>query len=206
MISLDMQSSPRTQMIQLSRSERRCSLPEDVMDLPSETLLRKRAFLLQKFHSHLFCPARNITCYFCPKRGHYSKVCLSRNSSTTSRHAAPVVNDWSVVGVGRQFLASTPTCLESAVVDGTLEGVTVEVFVDFGASENFVDHNIARRLKLIFGGSPAHIGMASSNVRVRTLWRATGTLNLLDRTYPSAHFSVMDNLCADVVVGQEFLR
>jgi len=67
---------------------------------------------------------------------------LSQNFLTTSRHAAPVVNDLFVVGNVRQFLASAPTCLESTVVNGTLEGVTVEVLVDSGASKNFVDHNI----------------------------------------------------------------
>jgi len=78
------------------------------------------------------------------------------------------VNDLSAVGVGRQFLSSAPTYLDSAVFNGTLDGVTVQVLVDSGASENFVDHNIARRLKLRFDGSPASIAMVSSNVCVRT--------------------------------------
>jgi len=58
-------------------------------------------------------------------------------------------------------------------------------------------------LKLRFDGSPVSIVMALSNVRVQTLGRMTGTLNLLDRANPSARFSVMDNLCAYVIVGKE---
>ena len=88
---------------------------------------------------------------------------MSRNSLTASLHAAPVVNDLSVVGDGRQFLASAAMCLASAVVNGNLEGVTVEVLLGSGT---FVDHKIARRLKLQFDGSPASIAMASTNVRV----------------------------------------
>jgi len=39
-----------------------------------------------------------------------------------------------------------------------------------------------------------------------TFGKTTADLNLLDRTYPSSNFRVLKNLCADVIVGQTFLR
>jgi len=41
---------------------------------------------------------------------------------------------------------------------------------------------------------------------VETLGKTTADLKLLDQTYPSSNFRVLKNLCADVIVGQTFLK
>jgi len=48
--------------------------------------------------------------------------------------------------------------------------------------------------------------MASSEIAVETLGKTTADLKLLDQTYPSSNFRVLKNLCADVIVGQTFLK
>jgi len=80
------------------------------------------------------------------------------------------------------------------------------VLIDSGASENSVDKTIAERLALPLSGESAPIAMASSEVTVEMFGKARGMLNLLDRSYPDVAFSVINNLCADVIVGQEFLK
>ena len=75
-----------------------------------------------------------------------------------------------------------------------------------GASENFVDFGVCHRLNLPVDEDRSSIGMASSEISVETLGKTTADLNLLDRTYPSSNFRVLKNLCADVIVGQTFLR
>ena len=106
----------------------------------------------------------------------------------------------------RLYLAGTPPILESAVISGLLQGVTVEMLVKSVASENFVDKTIAERLALPFSGEPTPIAMASSEVSVEMFGKARGMLNLLDRSYPDVAFSVINNLYADVIVGQEFFK
>jgi len=48
--------------------------------------------------------------------------------------------------------------------------------------------------------------MASSDVTVKTFCKARGLLNLLDRSYLDDAFIVINNLCVDVIVFQEFLK
>jgi len=108
--------------------------------------------------------------------------------------------------VNQPFLASAPASLGSAVVPGTLNNSPVQVLIDSGASENFVDFGVCHRLNLPVDEDRSSIGMASSEISVETFGKTTADLNLLDRTYPSSNFRVPKNLCADVIVGQTFLR
>jgi len=108
--------------------------------------------------------------------------------------------------VHRPFLASTPPSLASAVVPGTLNDSPVQVLIDSGVSENFVDFGVCNRLNSPVDGDRYSIGMASSEISVETFGKTTTDLNLFDRTYPSSNFRVLKNLCADVIVGQTFLR
>ena len=48
--------------------------------------------------------------------------------------------------------------------------------------------------------------LASSEISFETFGKTTADLNLIDRTHPSSNFGVLKNLCADVIVGQMFLR
>ena len=111
-----------------------------------------------------------------------------------------------VPSVHRPFLASAPSSLGSAVVPGTSNDSPVQVLIDSGASENFVDFGVCHRLNLPMDGDRSSIGMASSEISVQTFGKTTADLNLLDRTYPSSNIRVLKNLCADVIVGQMFLR
>ena len=63
-------------------------------------------------------------------------------------------------------------------MQGTLDGLPVEILIDSGASVNFVDHNITRKLGLSVEKKPISIGMASSEVSIKTLGKVTGSLNL----------------------------
>ena len=106
----------------------------------------------------------------------------------------------------RSLLASAPSGLEPAVVKRSLEGNPVHVLIDSGASENFVGTDIVRKLGLLISGRATSIVMVFSEVSMQTLGRVSGVLSLMDHRYPNASFHVMPKLCADVFVGQEFLK
>jgi len=72
--------------------------------------------------------------------------------------------------------------------------------------QNFVDTDIVRKFGLPIAGRATSIEMASSEVSMQTLGRVSGVLSLMDRRYPNTSFHVMPKLCADVIVGQEFLK
>ena len=106
---------------------------------------------------------------------------------------APTGPKWlQLPGLDHCWLA--PSGLESAVVKGSLEGDPVHVLIDSGASENFVDTDIVRKLGLPLAGRATSIGMVSSGVSMQTLGRVSGVLSLMDRQYPNASFHVMPKL------------
>jgi len=143
------------------------------------------------------CPVKFV------ENGHFARACRSKGSSNDFASAAITAP---VPSVHRLFLASAPSSLGSAVLPGTLNDSPVQVLIDSGVSENFVDFDVCCRLNLPVNGDRSSIGMASSAISVETLGKTTADLILLDRTYPSSNFRILKNLCADAIVGQTFLR
>jgi len=126
--------------------------------------------------------------------------------SKTGYKYAPSKAVVSVSSVEKPYLASAPSSLKPAVVDGLLHNFPVHILVDSGASENFVDFKICPKLHLAINGLPTSIGMASSEVSIPTCGIVVATLSFHNRTYPTTTFSVIKNLCSDVIVDQEFLK
>jgi len=157
---------------------------------------------LHQHKSRLMCPAHEAICHACGKRGHYSRVCRTKSSSQSINKSSASA----VFSETRPVLASAPPSLESAVIKGSLKGSPVEVLIDSGASENFIDDKVASRLNLPVKTESVSIGMASSEVSVHTIGKVTGVLELLGRSYSDSTFKVLREFCADVIVGQEFLK
>jgi len=136
---------------------------------------KRCSFCGGQFHPRYSCPAHDATCFSCGKLGHFARVCPSS--------------------------LSAPSSLKPAVVDGLLDNFPVHILVDSGASENFVDFKICQKLYLAINGSPTSIGMASSDVAISTCGIVIATLSFHNRTYSTTTFSVIKNLCSDVIVG-----
>jgi len=174
----------------------------------SAATIRSRSLCLycgDKPHSRRSqCPARHSNCYTCGKRGCYSRVC--RSATLRESTDGPNRSKMAATTGSRSLLASAPSGLESAIGKGSLEGNPVHVLIDSGASKNFVDTDIVRKLGLPIAGRATSIGMASSEVPMQKHGRVSGVLNLMDRQYRNVSFHVMPKLCADVIVGQEFLK
>jgi len=134
-----------------------------------------------------------------------SHVCVSRTQDIKYK-SAPSKAVVSVSSIEKPCLASAPSSLKPAVVDGLLDNLPVHILVDSGPSENFVDFKIYQKFHLAINGSPASIGMASSEVSIPTCRIVVATFSFHNRTYPTTTFSVIKNLCSDVIVGQEFLK
>ena len=60
---------------------------ESTLEAISGAVIQKCSFCGNKKHSHRFCPARDVECYRCGKKGHFAKACRSfatRQSSSSS--------------------------------------------------------------------------------------------------------------------------
>ena len=146
---------------------------------------------LNQHKSRAMCPACQAICHACGKQGHYSRVCRTKSSNQSTNKSSTAA----VFSETRPVLASALPSLKSAVIKGSLEGLPVEVLIDSGASENFIDNKIASRHSLPVKTETVSIRMASSEVSVHTIGKVTGVLELLGRSYNDskccANFALM---------------
>ena len=104
-------------------------------------ILNKNMFFCEGlFHNRDRCPAKDIQCFLCGKFGNFSRVCRSKKKIKISTSTYdPIV---------LSIFAGFAKCLKASVVEGTLDGVGVQILMDTGSSENDIDHRLLKGLKL----------------------------------------------------------
>ena len=102
--------------------------------------------------------------------------------------------------------AGAPSCLSPTIIPAELNGLPVKSLLDTGASESFVNDAVVRSAKLEVQGRPSRVSMASDKLTARVVGKVCSNLLLQGRDYCNVMLSVMPGLCADVVLGQDFLR
>ena len=160
-------------------------------------------------HNRARCPARNAECKFCHKIGHFMEVCLSLPSKR--QKSKPFSASSAFVTSGNAILSSTvaaaPSSLSMAVAPATINGSVINVLFDSGASENFIDYKIVKNLQLhIHRTSLSEISMASTSLSMKSLGSVKLSVDVLDRHYDGICFEIIDNLCADAILGQNFFK
>ena len=103
-------------------------------------------------------------------------------------------------------VAGAPACLSQTVLSVKVNGIELKGLLDTGASESFVNEGIAEIAKLHHEGKPSRVSMASDKLMAPTLGKVCTNLKVQGRDYPNVVLVVMPGLCADVVLGQDFLR
>ena len=91
-----------------------------------------------KWHPRSQCLAKNKTCDFCDKVGHYAKCCLSKKKSANC--------------VGQPSLATT-TALQSTfsnhvLAEITLNNITTQALVDISSTSSYVNEEFVKKAQL----------------------------------------------------------
>ena len=159
--------------------------------------------------SRAMCPAKNAVCHGCGKQGHYIKVCRKIKSNTAAASSLSEF-DHNLETVWRQPLlasvvATAPKCLSHALIKMKMKGKEVDVLIDSGASGNFIDSKLAAELKITVHGGGSEISMASQELVANTHESLKTSILVLNHSY-LLDFEVIDKLCTDVILGQDFLR
>ena len=193
-------------------------------EAPEETtaaLLQKCFFCGGPNHPRNKCRARNAICSNCGKQGHYAKVCQSEPLSLQPPWVPP---SQPVRGPGQgrgkgsartqttasmPILSAIPNCslpsLKSAMTSVTVNGHELEALIDTGSSQSYIRTEVAKRINLDIAPSRGAVCMASTQHQVDVAGQCIVKLQVGDEEYADCKLSVMDDLCAPVLLGHDFL-
>ena len=150
-------------------------------------------------HPRNFCPARNKTCTYCQKVGHFSKVCLrAKTNKSKSTSASTHV----IATASSRF----PYCLSKAVIKVLINDTSANALIDTGSSDSFLDLNFAKEHKFNIFACQGQVSMASTEFSTDFQGYCFINLKMLNETYQKFKIFVLSNLCTDIIVGQDIMK
>ena len=157
------------------------------------------------YHKRGQCPARDITCHTCRKKGHFSRVCRSKapslrlNKSQRSQ-AASEPSSSALCSIA----AACPASLAPASLQISVKGAPLTALVDSGSSESYINSDTCAKLKLDVYPTTHQVQMASTAMKINSSGFCVADINIGKTIYPSTRLNVLDNICSDVILGLDF--
>ena len=78
--------------------------------------------------------------------------------------------------------------------------------MDTGSSRSYINHRLFKRLKLSLEGEPSAIFMASTLHSAQVKGAVLVNLKAFNNDYPKFKLGVMEELCANVILGTHFMK
>ena len=78
--------------------------------------------------------------------------------------------------------------------------------MDTSSSESYIDHRLLKGLKLFLEGEPSAITMASTSHSAQVKGAVLVNFKVFNKNYPKFKLGVMEELCADVILGLDFMK
>ena len=152
------------------------------------------------FDSHLRfkCPAREATCRKCKKKGHYQRVCQSKTSPdpVTAAMHAPLLATATLQGV--------PTVLSKSSISVFINDHETKALVNPGSTDSFIHPRLVKACSLFVRPSAGTISLAADPLTAKILEHCAADIKVDSRTYPDVKLHVFPNLCADLILGQDW--
>ena len=178
------------------------SIDDKPSDLNGITSKRTCFFCGGPRHNRQFCPAKDAVCHNCEKLGHFAKVCQSKrknsSSKVTSASTHPALA--SVIATSK-----SPESLQKTIIDAYVDNKHVNALIDTGSSDSFICNRLVRSFNLNPIPTRSSVCMAESTITVKVLGNVTVDLQINDTNYGKTKLSVLENLCSDVIIGQDIL-
>ena len=145
------------------------------------------------------CPARDVICMKCQKKGHFMKVCRGKSSTPKTGVSAAL---WSPTFA--TVSASAPGSLLKSSATVNVNGWQVKALFDSGSSESFIHPSLVETAALPIHPSSGTVSMATSALSTKVTGFCVANLVYQGRTYESLRLLVLPGLCADLILGLDF--
>ncbi|GFW69424.1 retrovirus-related Pol polyprotein from transposon opus [Trichonephila clavipes] len=149
-------------------------------------------------HSRTLCPARDVTCRNCGKKGHYQRVSKSR----PGRNSSNVVASSNTLAA----ISGSTHCLQKLIIKALVNNIQLSALIDTGRSLSFLNEKHVAKCKLKVEPYLGKISMANSSMVTETEGVCKVNLKIENFTYQNVELLVMKDLCSDVLIGHDILN
>ena len=166
------------------------------------SISNKRCFFCgsKPLHTRENCPARNVYCYKCQKKGHFAKCCKSKRGTewVSATMSAP----------DKQLcvVKQAPLCLSYATIKSYVNGQELSTVIDSGSSSSFINDKTARILGIHATPCRDVISLASSNSLGHVTGRCRVDVKIGNNFYPDTELGILEDLCTDLLLGGDFQK
>ena len=163
-------------------------------------------------HARANCPARDVTCNKCKKKGHFAKVCKSYVSSAALQESTSATLQSTNTVTNANFPALATLCasnlqsLSNSITKIYINGNETTALVDTGSTESFISQEFALKLGLQVHHATGKVSMASSSLTSDIIGYCIVDISLKGKLYCRIRLSVLHNLCSAVILGHDFLK
>ncbi|GFY06678.1 putative retrovirus-related pol polyprotein from transposon opus [Trichonephila clavipes] len=161
----------------------------------SSSRSQKCFFCGNDLHSRTLCPARDVTCRNCGKRGHYQRVCKSR----PGRNPSNVVASSNTLAA----ISGSTHCLQKSKIKALVNKIQLSALIDTGSSLSILNEKHVAKCKLKVEPYLGKISMANSSMVTETEGVCKVNLKIENFTYQNVELLVMKDLCSDVLIGHD---
>ena len=171
-------------------------------------------------HPRFKCPAREAECFRCHRRGHFGYVCRTKparrphkfSAAATNSHQNPESDDDQFGGNSSwpPFLCSVPgksvpESLSKSTIHLEINNKSVCGVADSASCYSFIHPSFAKSLNLHISPANEKISMASKSLMTEVSGYSKANIKVSGTIYDDFKLYVLPNLCADMILGLDFL-
>ena len=154
--------------------------------------LRIAHFCGNKFHPCRVCPARNVICYNCLKKGRFAKVWRSSKASTT----------YIAMGVASDSFQFTHAKVNISI---SINSIYANALVDAGSTLSQISDQLKHQLNLELDESNCSVSFAVKGCLSKSFGLCKANIEEKGREYNDVRFTVLIDLVSKVILGQDFM-
>ena len=146
------------------------------------------------------------------KKRHFHKACRSLSKSLTAEihdekdDQISSGDDNVAASLSRCLFSLTENCLALSTIPVQINKKTIYALLDSGASHSHISLNAVEWLKLKAPNGPiTEVALPKQNATFKSLGKTSAELTVFEQKY-NLQLGVTQNLCADLILGQDFMK